>query len=92
MVSAFVLIQAEPERVAALAGELADVPGIAEVYSVAGDEDLVAVVRVRHHEELAEVVTQRIATLDGIDSTRTLIAFRAYSKHDLDAMWSLGAD
>ena len=92
MVSAFVLIQAEPERVAALAGELADVPGVAEVYSVAGDEDLVAVVRVRHHEELAEVVTQRIATLDGIDSTRTLIAFRAYSKHDLDAMWSLGAD
>ena len=92
MVNAFVLIQAETARIAGLAGELADVPGVAEVYSVAGDEDLVAVVRVRHHEELAEVVTQRIAALDGIESTRTLIAFRAYSKHDLDAMWSLGAE
>ena len=92
MVSAFVLIQAEPQRVAALAGELAEVDGVAEVYSVAGDEDLVVIVRVRHHDELAEVVTGRIAALDGIESTRTLIAFRAYSRHDLDAMWSLGAD
>lgn len=92
MVSAFVIIQAEPQRVAALAGELAEVEGVAEVYSVAGDEDIVVIVRVRHHDELAEVVTQRIAPLDGIESTRTLIAFRAYSKHDLEAMWSLGAE
>jgi DNA-binding Lrp family transcriptional regulator len=92
MVSAFVLIQAETPRIAGLATELADVDGVAEVYSVAGDEDLVAVVRVRHHDELAEVVTQRIAALEGIDSTRTLIAFRAYSRHDLESMWSLGAE
>ena len=92
MVSAFVMIQAEPNRVAPLAGELAEVEGIAEVYSVAGDDDLVAIVRVRHHEELAEVVTQRIAALEGIEATRTLIAFRAYSRHDLEAMWSLGAE
>ena len=92
MVNAFVLISAEPERIADLASELADVEGVAEVYSVAGDEDLVAIVRVRQHEQLAEVVTQRMAGLAGIVATRTLIAFQAYSKHDLDAMWSVGLD
>ncbi len=90
MVAAFVLIHAEPKRIAGLAQELADVGGVAEVYSTAGDADLVAVVRVRHHEELAEVVTGRLAALDGIVDTRTLIAFQAYSKHDLETMWSLG--
>lgn len=90
MVAAFVLIHAEPRRIAALAQELADVGGVAEVYSTAGDADLVAVVRVRHHDELAEVVTGRLAALDGIVDTRTLIAFQAYSKHDLETMWSLG--
>lgn len=90
MVAAFVLIHAEARRIAALAQELADVEGVAEVYSTAGDADLVAVVRVRHHDELAEVVTGRLAALDGIVDTRTLIAFQAYSKHDLETMWSLG--
>jgi DNA-binding Lrp family transcriptional regulator len=92
MLSAFVLIQAEPLRVADLGTELADVPGVAEVYSVAGDDDLVAVVRVREHEELAEVVTRRIAALEGLVATRTMVAFRAYSRHDLEAMFDLGAD
>jgi DNA-binding Lrp family transcriptional regulator len=91
MLSAFVLIQAEPPRVADLGTELADVPGVAEVYSVAGEDDLVAVVRVREHEELAEVVTRRIAALDGLLATRTMVAFRAYSRHDLEAMFDLGA-
>jgi DNA-binding Lrp family transcriptional regulator len=90
VVHAFVLIDAVPARVATLAEELAAVDGVAEVYSVAGHADLVAVVRVRHHDELAEVVTQRIHALPGITDTRTLIAFRAYSRHDLDAMWELG--
>ncbi|MEX2658791.1 MAG: Lrp/AsnC ligand binding domain-containing protein [Acidimicrobiales bacterium] len=90
MVAAFVLINAEPRRIAALAQELADVAGVAEVYSTAGDADIVAVVRVRHHEELAEVVTGRLAELEGILDTRTLIAFQAYSRHDLETMWSLG--
>ena len=90
MVHAFVLIDAEPSRIAALAGELADIEGVAEVYSVAGEADLVAVIRVRHHEELADVVTGRISALTGITNTRTLIAFRAYSRHDLEAMWDLG--
>jgi DNA-binding Lrp family transcriptional regulator len=90
MVHAFVLIDAAPARVADLAVELADVEGVAEAYSVAGGADLVAVVRVRHHEELAEVVTRRIHGLEGVIDTRTLIAFQAYSRHDLEAMWSLG--
>jgi DNA-binding Lrp family transcriptional regulator len=90
MLHAFVLIDAEPARVADLAGELADVDGVAEVYSVAGDADLVAVIRVRHHDELAELVTRRIFSHPGIVETRTLIAFQAYSRHDLEAMWDLG--
>ena len=90
MVAAFVLINAEPKRIARLAQELADVDGVAEVYSTAGDADLVAVVRVRRHDELAEVVTGRLAALEGILDTRTLIAFQAYSRHDLESMWSLG--
>jgi DNA-binding Lrp family transcriptional regulator len=92
MVHAFVLIDAEPARVADLAVELAEIPGVSEVYSVAGHADIVAVVRVRRHEELADVVTRGISRLEGITTTRTLIAFQAYSRHDLDAIWDLGAD
>ena len=92
MVSAFVLVRAEPRRIADLAVALADVDGVAEVYSTAGEADIVAVVRVRHHDELADVVTRRVNGLEGVLQTRTLIAFRAYSRHDLDSMWSLGAE
>src|SRR5579863_8372513 len=88
MVHAFVLIDAEPARVAALAGELADLDGVAEVYSVAGHADIVAVVRVRLHEELADVVTRGISQLPGVTHTRTLIAFQAYSRRDLEAIWT----
>lgn len=91
MVHAFVLIDAMPSRVADLASELADLGGVAEVYSVAGHADLVAVVRVRHHDELADVVTRRIGALHGITATRTLIAFQALSRRDLDEIWDLGA-
>ena len=91
MLHAFVLIDAEPARIAPLAGELADIDGVAEVYSVAGQADLVAVIRVRRQEELAEIVTGRIAGLAGILDTRTMIAFQAFSRRDLEAMWDLGA-
>ncbi|MBO0693504.1 MAG: Lrp/AsnC ligand binding domain-containing protein [Acidimicrobiaceae bacterium] len=91
MVTGFVLINAEPSRVADLLSELADIDGVAEVYSVAGEADLVAVVRVRQQEHLADVVTRRIFALRGITHTRTLIAFQAYSRHDLEAIWDLGA-
>ena len=92
MVHAFVLIDAEPSRIADLAQELADVEGVAEVYSVAGEADIVAIVRVRHHDDLADVVTRKVTALPGIINTRTMIAFQAYSRHDLDALWDLGSD
>ena len=91
MVTAFVLIDAEPARVAALAEEVAAVEGVAEAYSVAGHADIVAVVRVRQIDELAQVVTGRLHGLAGVTDTRTLVAFQAYSRKDLDAMWELGA-
>jgi len=88
---AFVLIDAEPGRIAALCDELAATDGVTEVFSVAGGvADIVAIVRVRHHDDLADVVTRRIATLAGIEETTTLVAFRAYSRHDLEAIWDIG--
>ena len=91
MLHAFVLVDATPARIAALAEELAEIPGVTEVFSVAGGvADLVAIVRVRHHDELVEVVTRRLAGLEGIESTTTLVAFQAYSRHDLEAIWDLG--
>jgi DNA-binding Lrp family transcriptional regulator len=92
VLTAFVLINAQPDRIADLASDIADVDGVAEVYSVTGDLDLVAIVRVRQHEELADVVTRRIAALPGITHTTTMIAFQAYSRHDLDSMWGLGIE
>lgn len=92
MVHAFVLIDGKPDRVADLAVELAGIEGVSEVYSVAGHADIVAVVRVRRHDELADVVTRHISRLDGVVDTRTLIAFQAYSRKDLDAIWEIGAD
>ena len=83
MVTAIVLLNAEPERVAPLGKALADVEGVDVAYSVAGDEDLVAIVRASDHERLAELVTTKIAALRGVTRTRTLIAFRAYSSEDL---------
>ncbi|HTV12921.1 MAG TPA: Lrp/AsnC ligand binding domain-containing protein [Acidimicrobiales bacterium] len=90
MVTAFVLIDAEPARVADLAEEVAAVKGVAEAYSVAGQADVVAVVRVREIDELAEVVTVRLHALKGVTDTRTLVAFQSYSRRDLETMWELG--
>ena len=92
MLTAFVLIHAEPHRIADLGAEIADIDGVAEVYSVTGDVDLAAIVRVRQHEELADVVNGGIAALDGIVHTTTMVAFQAYSRHDLESMWGLGID
>jgi DNA-binding Lrp family transcriptional regulator len=76
--------------VTALAQRLLDVPGIAEAYSVAGPFDLVAVARVKTQEALAELVTDRVATLEGVIRTETLIAFRAFSRKDLGLLWDVG--
>ena len=87
MVTAFVLLNVERGRINAVAETLGDVPGIAEVYSVAGRYDLVAVLRVKTNEALADLVTKSIRDVDGITHTETLIAFRAYSRHDLEAIF-----
>jgi DNA-binding Lrp family transcriptional regulator len=84
-------MDAEPARVAELAEEVAAIEGVAEAYSVAGHADIVAIIRVRQIEELAQVVTGRLAGLPGVTDTRTLVAFQSYSRKDLDEMWELGA-
>ena len=83
MLTAFVMISADPAEIAALGQQLAAIDGVAEVYSVTGEEDLLAVVRATDTEEIADVVTSRIAGLDGILATRTLIAFRQYNPKDV---------
>ena len=92
MVTAVVLIKAQTDRVPELAQELAGLDGVSEVFSVAGQYDLVALVRVRENEELAEVISQRMRKLPGITSSETLIAFKVYSKKDLEAGFALGLD
>ncbi len=90
MVTALVFVHAEPDRIPEIAEELAAFEGITEVYSVTGDIDLVAIVRVRELDQLADVVSDRLSKVEGILDTQTHIAFRAYSKHDLEAAFSLG--
>jgi DNA-binding Lrp family transcriptional regulator len=89
---AIVLIQAERTAMAELGGALADVEGVAEAYSVTGDWDFVAIVRVRRHAGLAELVTGQLSKLPGITRTQTMVAFEAYSKHDLESMFSVGEE
>ena len=90
MTHAIVLIGAERSALPTLGGELADIDGVAEAYSVTGDWDFVAIVRVPRHEQLAEVVTARIGKLQGVARTRTLVAFEAFSRHDLESMFAIG--
>jgi len=92
MVTAIVLINAERKRVQETADALHKLPGISEVYSVAGEYDLVAVIRVRENEELAELITGHLLKLEGIQKTETLIAFAAYSKYDLEHIFSIGQE
>lgn len=86
MITAFVLIQAEPDAIAELAPALAEIDGVAESHSVAGsDTDLVAVLRVADHEAIATTVTHRIAKLGGVTGTQTMIAFQSFSRDELAA-------
>jgi DNA-binding Lrp family transcriptional regulator len=87
---AIVLIEAERSAIEKLGGALADVDGVAEAYSVTGDWDFVAILRVAAPEDLARVVTERLAGLEGILDTYTMVAFEAFSQHDLEAMFSIG--
>lgn len=92
MVTAFILINVERPRLKSIADDLLAIDGIAEVYSVAGPFDMVAIVRVKQHEQLSDLVTERIGGLEGITDTETLIAFRAFSKKDLGMLWDIGVD
>jgi DNA-binding Lrp family transcriptional regulator len=91
MTHAVVLIKAERRALTTLGDRLVDVEGVSEAYSVTGDWDYVAIVRVPEHDSLAELVTGRLARLDGIANTYTMVAFQVFSKHDLEAMFSIGA-
>jgi DNA-binding Lrp family transcriptional regulator len=92
MVTAIVLMRVERGRVAAVATALLEHPAVNEAYSVAGQWDLVAVIRVKRHDELNELVTERLAKIQGIAKTQTLIAFRCYSHKDVQSMWDIGLE
>ncbi len=92
MITAIVLIQTAADRLTEAAQQIADIEGVAEVYSCAGDVDLIAMVRVREHEEIADIVPGRINKIDGVRDTDTHIAFRSYSRRDTEAMFSLGME
>jgi DNA-binding Lrp family transcriptional regulator len=90
MVNAVVLLNVQRDKVNEVAEALADMQGISEVYSVSGRYDLVAIVRVKDNDDLADTVTNHMRKVGGIISTETMLAFRAFSRHDLDSMFSIG--
>jgi DNA-binding Lrp family transcriptional regulator len=90
MTHAVVLIEAERDAMPTLGGALADIDGVAEAYSVTGEWDFVAIIRVARHEQLADVITAQLLQLPGVTRTQTMVAFEAFSRHDLEAMFSIG--
>ena len=92
MVSAVVLLKTHRGLVNEVAAQLAELNGISEVFSVGGHYDLVAILRVRDNEAMADLVTEHMLKVDGIADSETLLAFRAFSRHDLESMFSLGLD
>jgi DNA-binding Lrp family transcriptional regulator len=92
VITAIVNVNAAVDRIPEVAEAIAELDGVSEVYSVAGDVDLVAMVRVRRHEELHDVIAGRLNKIEGVLATQTLIAFQAYSRHDLEATFSLGLE
>jgi DNA-binding Lrp family transcriptional regulator len=92
MLTAFILVKSTRDGLSHLGAELADVEGIAEVYTVTGEWDFVAIARVRQHDDLAKVVTEHLARLNDIERTQTMVAFQQFSAHDLEAMFGLGLE
>lgn len=90
MTHAVILIRAEREALPTLGSTLADIEGVAEAYSVTGEWDFVAILRVASPDDLARIVTERLASVPGIARTYSMVAFEAYSRHDLEAMFSIG--
>lgn len=92
MLTAIVMIRTDPQRIPEVAQEISELRGVSEVYSVTGDWDLIAMVRVQQHDHLAAVIADQLSKVEGVVETMTQIAFRMYSKHDLDDAFSLGMD
>jgi DNA-binding Lrp family transcriptional regulator len=92
MLTAVVLLKSTRDGLTSLGPKLADIEGIAEVYTVTGEWDFIAIVRVREHDELADVVMRRLTKLEGIERTQTMVAFQQFSAHDLEAMFGLGLE
>jgi len=90
VLTAIVLIETDVDRIPEAAAEIAEIEAVSEVYSVTGDTDLVAMVRVAEHEDLADVIADRLSKIAGVRNTRTYIAFRTYSRHDLESAFALG--
>jgi DNA-binding Lrp family transcriptional regulator len=88
---AIVLIEAERDAMATLGSQLADIEGVGAAYSVTGEWDFVALVHLQRHEQLAEIVTGLIAAMPGVVRTQTMVAFEAFSKHDLESLFSIGS-
>jgi DNA-binding Lrp family transcriptional regulator len=91
VITTIVLIKADPKNIPETAKQIAGIDGVQEVYSVSGEWDLVAIVRVAEYQQIAEVVTERFPAVKGIQRTQTLTAFRAYSRRDLVQAWDIGA-
>lgn len=92
MITAVVMVKAEVARIPEVAEALVALEGVSEVYSVTGGVDLIAMVRVRTHDELADVIADRLNKVRGVTGTETHIAFATYSQHDLEAAFSLGVE
>ena len=90
MITGIVLINAEKSAIGDLGEKLAAVAGVSEVYSVTGEVDFIAVIRARQHEELADIVTKGIIQLPGVAKSHTHVAFKAYSRHDLESIFAIG--
>lgn len=89
MITAIVLLNVERKGINRIAEQLAGMEDISEVYSVTGNYDLVAIVRVRDSDDLATLMTDRLVDIEGIEKSDTMLAFKAYSRHDLESMFAL---
>ncbi|MEU3194903.1 Lrp/AsnC ligand binding domain-containing protein [Streptomyces sp. NPDC006992] len=92
MITSIVLIRTSTDRIPEIAEQIAAIEGVSEVYSVTGAHDLIAMVRVAQHDDLADIIPGRISKVSGVESTETHIAFRTYSQHDLESAFAIGLD
>jgi DNA-binding Lrp family transcriptional regulator len=91
MTHAIVLIEAERDAMATLGSDLAALEGVGAAYSVTGDWDFVVILHLERHEQLAEIVTSKLTSLPGVLKTQTMVAFEAFSRHDLESLFSIGS-